>query len=824
MGGAARVARTQSHGNSLASLLADKESGSEVSKSQSMKSIPESYGNYTSAPAASFQDREEDDLLQAKIEHLERERAELGRQLQSRDEQDRSRKLKIDKLESTVKAMETAKCEADGMVEQLKKEKEMWQEAQDHMLPDVPALASASSADSTSLASALAESLSKPPSYMSKEDPATMGLWGKMSAAAKELKRMEEEMNRLTKENKNMTTEMTANNEQLRLIQEKAKKDNKTMIVLKEAAEEADGFSKEVSDLRVENTKLSQSLEEALDEKIQLNQEILEVKRQLSDMGDKWTALEDELQTALVERDTAVEEAESLAARVGSEEPRNPDESFDINAFIEGGGDEGLVTLVEELQKKLSESEGKRKKLNAQLQELKGNVRVLVRQRPFLSGDGECRDTNTVCNKDETSVALQQPNKPTNTYHFDRVFNHGSQQEQVFGEVTDLIQSSLDGYRVCIFSYGQTGSGKTHTMSGDRVGKGRGIIPRGVEQVITSALGMKAQGWDMTVNISVVELYNEELKDLLTDKSGAGGAKASTGEKLKISNQQGRVAVAGLTGVDINCDTVQAGMTQLEQLLERSARNRTTVATAMNEVSSRSHMVFMLELTGRHSDGVTITRGGLRLVDLAGSERLDRTGTLNDAARLKETVNINKSLSCLGEVFMNLGNKSQHVPYRNSKLTMLLQDCLSGTGKSLMIVNISPTAASSHETLCSLRFADNVSQVELGKAQKQMYTNVAAIGAPANNSNSNSSSGSSSMEITGAAQPSAIRAPIKRVLGAARSTRQQQQKTVAVVVNTEVEGAVERVEPPSKRTRGAAFGAAFGSYSKSAGADKGMWK
>ena len=162
-------------------------------------------------------------------------------------------------------------------------------------------------------------------------------------------------------------------------------------------------------------------------------------------------------------------------------------------------------------------------------------------------------------------------------------------------------------------------------------------------------------------------------------------------------------------------------MAQLEQLLERSAKNRTTVATAMNEVSSRSHMVFMLELTGRHSDGVTITRGGLRLVDLAGSERLDRTGTANDAARLKETVNINKSLSCLGEVFMNLGNKSQHVPYRNSKLTMLLQDCLSGTGKSLMIVNISPTAASSHETLCSLRFADNVSQVELGKAQKQMY-------------------------------------------------------------------------------------------------------
>lgn len=115
-------------------------------------------------------------------------------------------------------------------------------------------------------------------------------------------------------------------------------------------------------------------------------------------------------------------------------------------------------------------------------------------------------------------------------------------------------------------------------------------------------------------------------------------------------------------------------------------------------------------------------RGGLRLCDLAGSERLDRTGTLNDSTRLKETVNINKSLSSLADVFIALANKAPHIPYRNSKLTTLLQDCLSGDGKALMFVNVSPTMASGHETLCSLRFASQVSQVELGKASKQIFS------------------------------------------------------------------------------------------------------
>lgn len=200
------------------------------------------------------------------------------------------------------------------------------------------------------------------------------------------------------------------------------------------------------------------------------------------------------------------------------------------------------------------------------------------------------------------------------------------------------------------------------------------------------------------------------MRDLLSVGTTAIGHSAADKDKnkLKISNLQGFVTIAGLTAVELNTHELRGGMKQLEGLLDKASKSRMTACTAMNEHSSRSHALFMLDIVAKHSDGVTFLRGGLRLCDLAGSERLDRTGTLNDATRLKETVNINKSLSCLADVFVSLGNKAAHIPYRNSKLTMVLQDCLSGDGKALMFVNVSPTNNSAQETLCSLRFASQV--------------------------------------------------------------------------------------------------------------------
>ena len=154
--------------------------------------------------------------------------------------------------------------------------------------------------------------------------------------------------------------------------------------------------------------------------------------------------------------------------------------------------------------------------------------------------------------------------------------------------------------------------------------------------------------------------------------------------------------------------------------MQIAARSRSVASTKMNSQSSRSHSVFMLHLKGYNEDDGAMVNGALNLCDLAGSERLDRSGAGADAARLKETQSINKSLSCLGDVFNALATGASHVPYRNSKLTYLLQDCLSGDGKALMFVNLSPTTASSSESLCSLRFAQRVNQVELGKATKHI--------------------------------------------------------------------------------------------------------
>ena len=233
-------------------------------------------------------------------------------------------------------------------------------------------------------------------------------------------------------------------------------------------------------------------------------------------------------------------------------------------------------------------------------------------------------------------------------------------------------------------------------MTGGRDETSRGITPRSVEQIIKQVLKMRAQGWEVQLSASMVELYNEDLRDLLiaspsttsstssssssnntqslqgnSATTGAGAAKDNS--KLRIVYQQGRVSVQGLTSVDIESTDLHTGLCKVQQVMDLAAKHRSTACTNMNDVSSRSHALFMLDIVCRHSDGVTMLRGGLRLCDLAGSERLDRTGTLTDATRLKETVNINKSLSCLADVFVALANKGPHIPYRNSKLTLLLQ-------------------------------------------------------------------------------------------------------------------------------------------------------
>jgi len=384
---------------------------------------------------------------------------------------------------------------------------------------------------------------------------------------------------------------------------------------------------------------------------------------------------------------------------------------------------------IAELQDQVVKGEKLRRKMHNRIQELRGNIRVFVRTRPFLPGDGNSIDSAVDVSPDGQSLQIyDKTGKADNNFSFDKAFPPSSGQEIVFEEVSEFVQSALDGFHVCLFSYGQTGSGKTHTMQGSGNGQMKGIIPRAVEQILEQVNLLGGQNWKYTMTASFLEIYNEELKDLLVNMGPNGEPAPNTkpnpnkkNPKLAIKrNAEGKSFVDNLSGINIDTTDADLGMQQLENVMSSAARTRSVACTNMNAQSSRSHSVFMLHLHGYNTEDGTVVSGALNLCDLAGSERLDRSGAGADAKRLKETQAINKSLSCLGDVFSSLASGNSHVPFRNSKLTYLLQDCLSGDGKALMFVNLSPTMESAHESLCSLRFAQRVSQVELGKPTKHV--------------------------------------------------------------------------------------------------------
>ncbi|KDO30870.1 hypothetical protein SPRG_04772 [Saprolegnia parasitica CBS 223.65] len=371
----------------------------------------------------------------------------------------------------------------------------------------------------------------------------------------------------------------------------------------------------------------------------------------------------------------------------------------------------GLQTMeakdaaIAELTAKVKEGEMLRRKLHNTIQELRGNVRVFARTRPFLPSDGPATESAIQCDVDGVTMKIKRE-KESHSFTFDRVFPAVTGQEAVFDEVSEFVQSAIDGYQVCLFSYGQTGSGKTHTMQGSGNGQMRGIIPRSIEKILDECSKNQEAGWRYTLHASFLEIYNEAVRDLLAKKEDA--QKSLT---IKMLEKHGGVTVPDLTLVEIHA------VRDVEGLMERASRLRSVAATDMNEQSSRSHSVFSLYLKGTNDEQGVVLEGRLNLVDLAGSERISRSGATGE--RLKEAQAINKSLSALTDVFNAIALKNSHVPFRNSKLTYLLQSCLSGDGKTLMMVNLSPTIESTGESLCSLRFAHNVNMCELGKAKRQ---------------------------------------------------------------------------------------------------------
>ncbi|NWQ92145.1 KI16B protein, partial [Burhinus bistriatus] len=284
-------------------------------------------------------------------------------------------------------------------------------------------------------------------------------------------------------------------------------------------------------------------------------------------------------------------------------------------------------------------------------------------------------------------------------------------QEMVFKNLgTDVLKSAFEGYNACIFAYGQTGSGKSYTMMGNA--GDAGLIPRICEGLFSKiSEKTKRNEASFRTEVSYLEIYNERVRDLLRRKS-------SKTNNLRIREHPKE----GPYVEDLSKHLVQ-NYTDVEELMDAGNINRTTAATGMNDVSSRSHAIFTINFTQAKFDSEmpceTVSK--IHLVDLAGSERADATGATG--VRLKEGGNINKSLVTLGNVISALADLSQDatnplskkkqvfVPYRDSVLTWLLKDSLGGNSKTIMIATISPADVNYGETLSTLRYANRAKNI-----------------------------------------------------------------------------------------------------------------
>ncbi|XP_074172641.1 kinesin-like protein KIFC2 isoform X5 [Rhinolophus sinicus] len=341
------------------------------------------------------------------------------------------------------------------------------------------------------------------------------------------------------------------------------------------------------------------------------------------------------------------------------------------------------------------------------LLELKGNIRVLCRLRPgtpssLVSSEPGPGGTVTTCYRGRRHC-----------FRLDWVFPPDASQEEVFRELEPSVLSCLQGYSVCIFTYGQTGTGKTYSMEGPP--ENPGIAPRALQSLFREM----RTGGQHRVTLSMVEIYNEAVRDLLAP---------GPPQRLAVRQGpagQGGIQVAGLTYWDVpNLETLQ-------QMLSLGRSNRATAATAMNQHSSRSHALVTLTLRAASTPRGSGTAGTLHLVDLAGSERAWKAGAIcraqgdpDDAQRLREARTINRSLLALGGVMAALRAHRPHVPFRDSQLTRLLQPALGPGATALLLLQsrspqISTRPEDLGETVCSLKFAERVSKVELGPARRR---------------------------------------------------------------------------------------------------------
>ncbi|XP_053957027.1 kinesin-like protein Klp61F [Anastrepha ludens] len=339
------------------------------------------------------------------------------------------------------------------------------------------------------------------------------------------------------------------------------------------------------------------------------------------------------------------------------------------------------------------------------------NIQVYVRVRPLNARERCIRSAEVIDTISPREIVTRHTvdSKLTKKFTFDRVFGTDSRQADVYSTVVaPLIEEVLSGYNCTVFAYGQTGTGKTHTMVGTECAELKssweddsdiGIIPRALSHLFDE---LRMLEMEFSMRISYLELYNEELCDLLSSDDSV---------KIRIfddSTKKGSVIIQGLEEIPVHSKD------DVYKLLEKGKERRRTATTLMNAQSSRSHTVFSILVHIRENgiDGEEMLKiGKLNLVDLAGSENVTKAGN-EKGIRARETVNINQSLLTLGRVITALVERTPHIPYRESKLTRLLQESLGGRTKTSIIATISPGHKDIEETLSTLEYAHRAKNIQ----------------------------------------------------------------------------------------------------------------
>ncbi|KAM0745937.1 kinesin heavy chain [Meredithblackwellia eburnea MCA 4105] len=327
---------------------------------------------------------------------------------------------------------------------------------------------------------------------------------------------------------------------------------------------------------------------------------------------------------------------------------------------------------------------------------MSNNIKVVCRFRP--PNALELRETGgeSIVSIDAEGTTVKMKGQETmkgpdaDGFTFDRVFQMNTKQSEVYTYgVSQIVDDVMNGYNGTVFAYGQTGSGKSHTMMGPDIDSPemKGIIPRITEQIFASIMSSPAN-LEYLVKVSYMEIYMERIRDLLAPEN----------DNLPIHEDKARgVYVKNLS------DFYVGNAPEVYEIMRQGGNSRAVSSTQMNAESSRSHSIFVITVQQRNTDTGTQKTGSLFLVDLAGSEKIGKTGATGQT--LEEAKKINKSLSALGMVINALTDgKSSHIPYRDSKLTRILQESLGGNSRTTLIINCSPSAYNEVETISTLRF------------------------------------------------------------------------------------------------------------------------